>query len=179
MTSAMQRQTLQRWDARHFVENAAGYSDTACGVSLCGGQLQIVPGAPPTDTSLGYRAVVRLGIDTIEHGLGTSVRWRQDASIKDDATTINFEASTSRMGRLLLCRIGGSFRYHRWLSDESSPVTPDTISEFAMASIDTLEVGLTASWYGGAGNGISARFDKVIFHTPPSSHAECDELFSK
>ncbi|MEM1029996.1 MAG: hypothetical protein AAGN82_06585 [Myxococcota bacterium] len=112
--------------------------------------------------------------------LATQVRLRDPsgtAGMGRSFTMDSPEVATAWRGRLLVCRIGGSFSFHRRLDDEASPQYEGATSgDLNFGTVLDVEVGLSAHWFEHDGTPFEGVFRTVRFHPVPPSHAACTAL---
>ncbi len=117
---------------------------------------------PPSETEpvLSTQAVVRYPEGTLQGG---------HSSIPAGLVP----ASTTR-GRLLLCRIGGAFSFHRRLANEDEPTVEEvTTADLGFDGVSELEVGFGAHWFRPAGAPFRGTFRHARFTLNPAGHAGC------
>jgi hypothetical protein len=133
----------------------------------------IVIGHPSVD---GYWQVFSLGstADGIEGTYTTRL-----TTVREPAGSFHHElrAASEAKGRLLACRIGGTFSFHRRLAEDEGPVTLAHHGDPELSHVDPLDVGLTSTWWAGTRMAsLEGRFTEARFHSPPATHQACAAL---
>ncbi|MEZ4445263.1 MAG: hypothetical protein R3B72_39690 [Polyangiaceae bacterium] len=113
-------------------------------------------------------------------GLGTVGRLRHPGGIGNGETIVLGDPTptTATRGRLLLCRLGGEFSFHRSFDgDPGSSTDSTTVSlDIGFGDVPEVEVGLSVHWYQGMASSYDGLFRNPRFHPAPASHQACRAL---
>jgi hypothetical protein len=151
----------------------------------------IVPNGDPTDLYSGAGIALRnpnAFNHYVHYGLGkgdsdaivTVGRYRYPSGSAGGGQTIVVESATPAAvtsGRLLLCRIGNSFSFHRRLTGEAAGSTDGTTSlDPGFTDVAEVEAGLSVHWFHGFEASFDGVFHDVRVHPGPATHQACRAL---